>query len=158
MSYTKFIENNIDELIQIYMKEVNYSSNTNTQRGVLFVDFRQQQKMKVDVRYLELTYLPEDIRKIVQEKATNPLYDSVIFLCVLRPDDRCLLFDINLDEARNKHFDHLRLEEITRDTVNTTTIDPTLENNKRQKQTETTRTKQKHKDKKNSQLLNTIGE
>tara|TARA_Y100001970_G_C14141959_1_gene807640 strand:+ start:1012 stop:1449 length:438 start_codon:yes stop_codon:yes gene_type:complete len=117
MSFTKFIENNIDKLIQIYVNETKFHSNTNTQRGILLIDFRNQVQHKVDVNYVELHQIPEDIRKTIEPKLNDPLYSSVLFFCVLRPDNTCFLLDINLDEARNKYFDGLHSNEICREQV-----------------------------------------
>ncbi|MAE83985.1 MAG: hypothetical protein CMB80_14685 [Flammeovirgaceae bacterium] len=98
---TKFIENNIEKLVQIYITETNQR---HKQRGVLLLDFRKQGEGNVDVRYLELHEIPKDISEIVFEKMGNSLYDSVAFFCVLKPDNKCLLFDINLDKDRDRFF------------------------------------------------------
>ena len=97
----KFIENNIEKLVQIYITETNQR---HKQRGVLLLDFRRQDDGNVDVRYLELHEVPKDIGEIVLEKMGNSLYDSVAFFCVLKPDNKCLLFDINLDKDRDRFF------------------------------------------------------
>ena len=54
----KFLEDNRDQLIQIYVKErvLNYGK-----MGALFVDFSKQDK--TDVYFLPLTNMPENVRE-----------------------------------------------------------------------------------------------
>tara|TARA_B100000123_G_C25581546_1_gene362929 strand:- start:55 stop:324 length:270 start_codon:yes stop_codon:yes gene_type:complete len=54
----KFLEDNRDHLIQIYVKErvLNYGK-----MGALFVDFSKQDK--TDVYFLTLTNMPENVRE-----------------------------------------------------------------------------------------------
>ena len=102
MSHTKFIENNIDKLVQIYVNESKVK-----QRGVLLLDFRKQEEQKIDVSYVELTDVPKDIYDIVIKKFNNSLYNSVAFFCILKPDNHCFLLDINLDPSRDGYFDKI---------------------------------------------------
>ena len=99
MSHTKFIENNIDNLVQIYINESKVK-----QRGVLLLDFRKQEEKNVDVSYVELDKVPKDIYDIIVNKIKNPLYSSVAFFCIVKPDNHCILLDINLDSSRDGYF------------------------------------------------------
>ena len=99
MSHTKFIENNIEKLVQIYVTESKIK-----QRGILLLDFRKQEEQKVNVSYVELSDVPKDIYDIIFKKINNSLYNSVAFFCILKPDTRCLLLDINLDPSRDGYF------------------------------------------------------
>lgn len=126
MSHTKFIENNINQLIQIYINESKVK-----QRGVLLLDFRKQEDQKVDVSYVELNKVPQDIFDIISKKIQNPLYNSVAFFCIVKPNNECLLFDINLDTSQDAHFNNLNktkdntkvLEESNMDVNNEINID-----------------------------------
>ncbi len=101
-THTVFLRNNIDKLIQIYITE---TQRCNNQRGILLLDFRNQDKnSNVDVSYVGLANVPGDIRNIVIKKMEKTLYDSVAFFCILKPDNQCLLFDINLDKNRDSYF------------------------------------------------------
>ena len=105
MSHTKFIENNIEKLVQIYVTESKIK-----QRGILLLDFRKQEEQKVNVSYVELSDVPKDIYDIIFKKINNSLYNSVAFFCILKPDNHCLLLDINLDPSRNGYFDKITEE------------------------------------------------
>ena len=101
-NHTVFLRNNIDKLIQIYITETQRCKN---HRGVLLLDFRNQDtNNKVDVSYVSLQDVPGDIRDIVIDKIGKSMYDSVAFFCILKPDNQCLLFDINLDKNRDSYF------------------------------------------------------
>ena len=101
MSHTKFIENNIDKLVQIYISESKIK-----QRGIMLLDFRKQNESKVDVSYVELPNVPKNIYDIVLNKLNNPVYNSVAFFCILKPDNHCLLLDINLDPSNQSYFEN----------------------------------------------------
>ena len=101
-THIKFLQNNIQKLVQIYMNESKIHS-----RGILLLDFRNQKTGRVDVSYKEMKDVPSDICEIVLEKMKNPIYNSVMFLCILRPDNSCLLFDINLDSKNDPLFNDI---------------------------------------------------
>ena len=102
VTHTKFLKRNIKELIQIYINESKDKS-----RGVLALDFRSQEEGNIQVSYRELDDVPDDIRAIVSENVKNSAYSSVAFFCIIKPDNKCLLFNINLDPNNDKYFNNL---------------------------------------------------
>ena len=84
----QFLEDNKDQLIQIYVKE-RYSVNKN-EEGVLLVDYRIQDK--VDVMYIPVSKMIPDIKSRFESAWNDNLKNNVdnkksVFLMLLSNDE-----------------------------------------------------------------------
>lgn len=80
-----FLEQNKDQLIQIYVKErvLNYGK-----MGALFVDFRNEEK--TDVYFLTLSDMPENVREQFLRK-DNLNQKNTVFIYVLDKNESQIL-------------------------------------------------------------------
>lgn len=80
-----FLEQNKDQLIQIYVKErvLNYGKT-----GALFVDFSNEQK--TDVYFLTLSNMPENVREKFLKK-DNLNQKNTVFIYVLDKNESQIL-------------------------------------------------------------------
>lgn len=80
-----FLEQNKDQLIQIYVKErvLNYGK-----MGALFVDFRNEEK--TDVYFLTLSNMPENVREQFLRK-DNLNQKNTVFIYVLDKNESQIL-------------------------------------------------------------------
>jgi len=86
----KFIENNKPDLISIYLQH----SKTDGE-GVLAINFAYiEEKKNVDVSYIPLTVLPEDLVKKVNERKLVNNENIIYFLIATKYDENIVELDI----------------------------------------------------------------